>query len=304
MTAVQQATSSEVQKEQTPARALYFMMSGLLAASAVLWWNSLLADVRLALTNDAYTYILLIIPLSISLICVEGSGLLARARPNRPIGVGLLSVALLVWVVSEWNFTHFSASWNLTLNVGALVVWWIGTTIFCFGFPTFRSLLFPLCLLFLIVPLPERGLNWITAFLQQQSAAAASMLFALVGVPVTHDGVVLSIPGLTIEVAHECSSIRSCTILVVMTLLLAHLFLKSAWRKTVLVLAAIPLSVAKNAIRIFTIAELGTRVNPSFLHGSLHQHGGVVFLGLAVLMTIVLLWVLRKSERRPDRSGP
>lgn len=61
------------------------------------------------------------------------------------------------------------------------------------------------------------------------------------------------------------------------------------------------MSILKNAIRILTIAELGTRVNPSFLHGALHRHGGILFLGLAVLLLIVLLWILRRSET--DTNG-
>jgi len=110
------------------------------------------------------------------------------------------------------------------------------------------------------------------------------------------DGVVLSIPGLTIEVAQECSSIRSSTMLILVTLIVAHLFLRSRWRQAVLVLAALPISILKNGIRIVTIAELGTRVNPSFLHGNLHHYGGVIFLGLAVLVIVVLLLLLRRSE--------
>lgn len=38
------------------------------------------------------------------------------------------------------------------------------------------------------------------------------------------------------------------------------------------------MSILKNAIRILTIAELGTRVNPSFLHGALHRPRGHTFL--------------------------
>jgi exosortase/archaeosortase family protein len=86
--------------------------------------------------------------------------------------------------------------------------------------------------------------------------------------------------------------------LIVITLLFAHLFLRSNWRKFLLVIAAIPLSIIKNAVRIFVITELGTRVNPAYLHGNFHRQGGVVFLGLAVLLTVLLLWLLRKSESR------
>jgi exosortase/archaeosortase family protein len=108
----------------------------------------------------------------------------------------------------------------------------------------------------------------------------------------------LSIPGLDIEVARECSSIRSSMMLIVTTMFLAQLFLRSWWKKALLILVAIPLSVAKNALRIFTIAELGTRVDPGFLDGKLHRHGGIVFFSLAVVVVGLLVWALRGSEFR------
>jgi exosortase/archaeosortase family protein len=108
----------------------------------------------------------------------------------------------------------------------------------------------------------------------------------------------LSIPGLDIEVARECSSIRSSMMLIITTMVLAHLFLRSWWKQALLIVIAIPLSVAKNALRIFTIAKLGTRVDPGFLDGRLHRHGGIVFWGLAVAVVVVLLWGLTRSEFR------
>src|SRR5260370_34466761 len=130
----------------------------------------------------------------------------------------------------------------------ALVTWWIGSVMLCFGVDVFRSFLFPLCFLFLIVPIPEFALSWIVEFLQQQSAIAARILFWAVGVPVTGDGIMLSIPGLDIEVARECSSIRSSMMLVVTTMVLAHLFLRSWWRKTLLIVLSIALPVPKNSL--------------------------------------------------------
>ena len=131
-----------------------------------------------------------------------------------------------------------------------------------------------------------------------------------VGVPVTQDGIVVSIPGLTLEVAQECSSARSSLMLIVTSMVLAHLFLRSFWRKTAVVLAAIPLSIAKNGFRIFVIAMLGTRVDPSFLHGKLHRHGGIVFFLLALFALVLLLWLLNRNEienqsdhERPTRVG-
>jgi exosortase/archaeosortase family protein len=112
----------------------------------------------------------------------------------------------------------------------------------------------------------------------------------------------LSIPNLDIEVARECSSIRSSFMLIVTTMVLAHLFLRSWGRKVILIAAAIPLAVVKNGLRIFVIAELGTRVDPEFLEGNLHRHGGIVFLAIAWVIVIGLVWILRRSEDLP--SGP
>ena len=42
-------------------------------------------------------------------------------------------------------------------------------------------------------------------------------------------------------------------------------------------IAAVPLSVGKNALRIFTLSMLAIHVDPSFLTGRLHREGGVVF---------------------------
>jgi exosortase len=180
----------------------------------------------------------------------------------------------------------------------ALVVWCAGAFVLCFGTRLTRKFLFPLGFLLWMVPIPELLLASIITFLQQWSAFAAQLLFTAVGVPVSQDGFFLTIPGLTVEVAKECSSIRSSLMLVVTTMVLAQLLLRSFWRKLLVVAVAVPLSVAKNGLRIFVIAMLGTKVDPAYLNGRLHHQGGVVFLAIALLVIFLLLWILRKCEQR------
>jgi exosortase len=132
--------------------------------------------------------------------------------------------------------------------------------------------------------------------LQQGSALAAAVLFHTAGVQVIRDGVMLSIPGVDLEVATECSSIRSSLILLVSTMFLAHLLLRTPWRKALVVLLALPLSLAKNGVRIFTIGILGTRVDQSFFTGRLHHNGGVLFFLFALFVILLVLRFLRRSE--------
>lgn len=268
----------------------------LIATSFAFWWKPLVRTLALAFGNDAYTYILTIIPLSLALIFLRKKELPRASTSLARIGWVIVVAALAARLAGVW--TAGGSFSNLSVNMLELVFFWIGSTVGCFGFGTLRALLFPLCFLVLVVPLPKRAIDWVTETLQYQSAVSSALLFHAAQVPVTRDGVMLSLPTLDIEVARECSSIRSSTALIVITLFFAELFLRSTWRRVLLVAIAIPLSVAKNAVRIFTIAELGTRVDPGYLNGRLHHNGGIVFLGLAVAIVVVVLWLLRRGETR------
>jgi len=286
-------------RTQVPAFAFFCTVS------ILFWWHPLVITLGLALANEAYTHILLILPLSAALIYVDSKYINSNAlrivpQPSPRIGAALLVLALVIGCYARWGMVGAPDDVRLSLGMFALVTYWIASVLFCFGARTFGSFLFPLCFLFLMVPIPEFVLRWIVEFLQQQSALAARIMFRAVGVPATQDGIMLSIPNLDIEVARECSSIRSSLMLIVTTMVLAHLFLRSWWRRALLIAAAIPLSVAKNGLRIVTIAELGTRIDPGFLNGKLHHNGGIIFFGIGVVAVVLLLWLLRQTDcRRP-----
>jgi exosortase len=267
------------------------------AISLAVWWNPLQSSFALAVSDERYTHLLLIIPISAALIFLDWKTSEPKDRSSVAIASVLLGTAVLTAVILRWKSTSLPSDFPLSLEMLACVVWWIGAFIFSFGIRTFRRSLFPLCFLLWLVPIPESIVDMIVSLLQQGSAAAAYFLFAAVRVPVEQRGLLLHIPDLILEVAPECSSIRSSLMLVVTTMVLAQLLLRSPWRKAFVVAVAIPLSVAKNGFRIFTIGMLGTRVDPSYLTGRLHRQGGIVFFLIALAAMFVLLWVLRRGER-------
>lgn len=292
-TAVTQSAGQRLRSTRVP----FFQFAVLVLTSIVLWWHPIASTLRLALNNDAYTHLLLILPLTLALIYFNRSASKGGyAERIQWVGWAIL-IAALTTRLAMWSPRSNASNW-LSLEMLALVLFWIGSVIACFGLRALRSQLFAFCFLFLMVPLPESAIDWLTEGLQDQSAVASQLLFRAARVPVTRDEVLLSIPKLDIEVARECSSIRSSTMLVIATLVLAHLFLRSWWRQILLVVISIPLSVFKNAVRIFTIAELGTRVDPSYLNGKLHHQGGIVFLALALLVDFLILWLVKRNEAR------
>jgi exosortase len=273
------------------------------AISVAIWWGPLISTFALALHDDQYTHILLILPISAALILMDWKSLAPSAEWSVGVGSVLLVAAVLAIALVRWSVIALPSDVQLSVNMLALVVWWIASFVLCFGNVAFRRALFPLCFLLWFVPFPDFLLNPIVALLQQGSAAAARWLFAAAGVPVEQSGVLLHIPGLTVEVARECSSIRSSSMLVVTTMVLAQLLLRSPWRKALVITLAIPLSVAKNALRIFTIAMLATRVDRSFLTGNLHRQGGIIFFLIALAAIVFFLWIVRRGEKERPEIG-
>ncbi len=268
----------------------------LFGVSLLRWFRPLLEMFALASSNGRYTHIFLILPVATALIIRGWSDRSFESRFWTP-AIGLLMISLLLRGLARWGVSGGSPDLVLGTEMVGLVIWWIGSFLLCFGLPAFGTFCFPLLFLFWMVPIPTLAMDWVVAALQQGSAIAAQALFTTFRVPVARDGTFLQIPGLVLEVAAECSSVRSSLMLLVTTMILAQVLLKTGWRKAVVVLLVVPLAIAKNGLRIFTIGMLSTRVDPSFLTGRLHHNGGVVFFLIALAVIFLLLWFLRRGER-------
>ena len=210
--------------------------------------------------------------------------------------IAILSGGIL-FLIAGWESSHLSGNQALSLSALSLVVIWTGGFLLCYGGRALRAGASQLLFLLLMVPFPDPFLDWIIQLLQQGSTEVAYSLFRALGVPVLRQGFLLSVPGITIEVAKECSSIRSSMALLIICLLAAHLYLRTWWKGLLFVLLALPLSVIKNGIRITTLTLLSVYVNPDFLRGNLHHQGGFLFFFLALLMLLPVLVAFEKSDR-------
>ena len=103
--------------------------------------------------------------------------------------------------------------------------------------------------------------------------------------------------------AQECSGIRSSVALFIAGLLASHLFLRTRWRRVLLVLFVIPLGILRNGFRILVIGLLCVHVGPHMIDSSIHHRGGPIFFALSLIPLYLLLWWLRSQEQRVKRGG-
>lgn len=281
----------------------FFLVTAILA---VCFGKPLFDLLRLAAKDDLYSYIPLIPLISIYLVWLQKKSLPRLSEPAHKLaapffGGGFLTIAVYWFAVRSKSLANED---YLALTIFAFLLFFTGVCCVFFGKEMLRAIAFPIGLLVFMIPFPEFVRHGIETFLQNGSAFVAAELFKLSGMPVYQDGLMFRLPGFNLEVAPECSGIRSSLVLFIMSLLTGYLFLRRPWNRTMLALAVIPLALLRNGFRIFVIGQLCVRVGPEMINSPVHRHGGPLFFILALLPLFLLLIFLRKSERVNKESPP
>lgn len=258
-----------------------------------IFWRPLWTLSNLSLHRDEYSHVLLIPLISVLLIywrraeIFKAPGSLS-AMGSLPVIVGLAfyGIAKHFGMLSTSEVAPF-----FSLSIVGFVVACAGAFLFIYGGTTFRAAFFPIGFLLFFVPAPSFLLAKIVYFLQQGSSSVAALILTGLGVPFLRDGFIFQLPGIAIEVARECSGIRSSTALLISAVLASQLFLRSNWRRLVFCILILPVSIIKNGLRIASLSTLSVYVSRAFLFGWPHRSGGFVFFlfGLAILWAALLL---------------
>ena len=260
----------------------------------------------LALTNYAahsalHSYILLVPLVSAYLLYLRRHQLPKKYAVDLVAGILLLACGLGILLFTYWlDFVGRAPVANyyfVLLTLSFLCCLAAGCFLFL-GRDWMQAAAFPLVYLIFMVPMPDAMADALETASKYASAEVANVLFHLSGTPLLRAGLVFQLANITIEVAQECSGIRSSWVLLMTSILAANLFLKTPWRRFVLVAFVIPLGILRNGFRIVVIGLLCVNAGPQMIHSLIHRRGGPVFFVLSLVPLFLLLWWLRKGETR------
>ncbi len=225
----------------------------------------------------------------------------ARAQWNLAIPLAVLG-ALTFAALQAFGGT-LSENDHLAASAFAFLCFlWAGGFV-CLGREWMRANAFPVAFLLFLIPLPDAAAELLETASKYASADAAAMLMSAAGLPMLRDGLFFKLPGLVLEVAQECSGIRSSWVLFITSLLASHLFLRSNWRRAILVAFIVPLGIIRNGFRIAVIAWLCIEYGPHMISSIIHRRGGPFFFVLSLAPLFALLWWLRRSELKKRRPA-
>jgi exosortase C (VPDSG-CTERM-specific) len=271
--------------------------AGCLALLTLLFIQPLTRLMLYASRSDLHSHILLVPFISAYLLYIR------RGRPAAyhssiagAVAVGGIGIAALAAGIA-WSGS-LSVNDELALMALAYVGFVAAGGFLFLGSKWMGAAAFPVAFLIFIVPLPDAAVNWLEEASALASAEVAALYFNALGTPLVRQGTLFELPGIALRVAQECSGIRSSWVLLITSLLVSHLFLKTWWSRIVLVAFVIPLGILRNGFRILVIGLLCVHVGPHMIASSIHRRGGPLFFTLSLVPLFLLLCWLRRQERR------
>ena len=250
--------------------------------------------------DPLYSHIPLIPLISLYLLFEKRKAIFGGVSSSYKGGIPFLALAIVLFWIGN-RITGINQNDYLSVMMLGAFTWFIGSFILVYGIGAFKKGAFSLLFLVFMIPIPTIILDPFILFLQVCSAHVSFAVFKLLGVPVFREGFLFSLPGVTVEVAKQCSGIRSSLALFITSILAGYLFLQTGRRRVLFALSVFPITIFKNALRIVTVSLLASYVDLVFITDHwIHSSGGVPFFVVALITLVPVLWILRRGEGKED----
>jgi exosortase D (VPLPA-CTERM-specific) len=248
------------------------------AASLWLFWDGLSRMWGWWIDAPEYSHGLLIPPVAAFLVWQQKDRLERVNFAGSWWGVVLVLLGGFLLVLGQLATIY-------TLIQYAYLVTLCGLILAFTGPQAFRLLSIPLLILVFMIPLPQFVLANLSTKLQLLSSQIGVSFIRLFGISVFAEGNVIDLGGYKLQVAEACDGLRYLFPLMTLGFLMAYFYKGAAWKRVVLFLSSIPITVLMNSFRIGTIGVMVEHWGISMAEGFLHEfQGWAVFMASAGLM--------------------
>jgi len=187
------------------------------------------------------------------------------------LGGGLLLIGQLGTVYTIVQYAYLVTLYGLVLSL--------------LGWAAYRLIAVPLLILLLMIPLPQFLFANLSTKLQLVSSEIGVQFMRLFDVSVFLEGNVIDLGGYKLQVADACSGLRYLFPLITMGFLIAYFYKGALWKRVVLMLSSIPITVFMNSLRVgiigITVEHWGIVMAEGFLH---EFQGWMIFMCSMALM--------------------
>jgi len=268
----------------------YALLGVALVAALLLFAQALQQMYEIWNLQPEYSYGILIPLLSLFLIWRDRRQLRGLPLTGSWYGLLLIVPGLALRVVGQFSTMPTLVHYALLMVLYGLVLSLAGPAMF-------RRLLMPLLLLIFMVPLPPFLSEQLSLQLQLLSSQIGVWFIRAAGISVYLQGNVIDLGNYQLEVAEACSGLRYLFPLMTMAFLIGYVYRGPLWKRVVVFLASIPITVIMNSLRIGLIGVTVDYWGPKMAEGFLHEFEGWVVFMLSSLVLVGVAIGLAKPWR-------
>lgn len=246
--------------------------------------------------SDDYSHGLFVPIISTALAWQRRNRLKRTGLDNSWHGPVVVLIGLALYVVGNLSTLYVVLHLSLWLVIMGLAVSFLGVT-------ASRSIAFPLGYLLTSIPLPVFLHNALSGQLQLWSSALGISVLQSIGVTAFREGNVIDLGPVQLQVAEACSGIRYLFPLTALALLCGYFFRDRMWKRVLLVLSALPVSVLVNGLRIGIVGALVEWYGPQAAEGFLHLFEGWVLFLVTLSLLFAEMWTLSQVHPSPGTRG-
>ena len=213
-------------------------------------------------------------------------------------GVLLVVLGVLLYFVGEFSTLY-------TIIQYAFLVTLFGLVLAFLGWEGFKVIWVPLVILVFMIPLPNFIYFNLSSALQLISSQIGVAFIRLFGISVYLEGNVIDLGTYKLQVVEACSGLRYLFPLMTLGFIAAYFFKGAFWKRAVIFLSSIPITILMNSFRIGAIGVMVEYWGQSMAEGFLHDfEGWGVFMACTGVL-IVEMWMLAKigRDRKPLREA-
>ena len=213
------------------------------------------------------------------------------------LGVVVLTFGVSLLVLGNLSTLYVIGQYALLIVLSGLVLSFTGLR-------GFRVLLIPVFVLAFMIPLPDFVLTGLSGQLQLISSKIGVWVIRAFGVSVNLEGNVIDLGQMKLQVVEACSGLRYLFPLMTFGFITAYFFKVALWKRAIIFLSTIPITILMNSFRIGVIGVTVEYWGRSMAEGFLHDfEGWFVFMACTGVLFVEML-VLAKlgKDRRPLRE--
>lgn len=272
----------------------------LASAMLIIFYNSYSSLVELKrrwVSEDAYSHAPILI-LFAAYIIYDKRQLLNLAPPkNTWIGPLLLIATTLVYIIGELSALFILSHYSIIASLVAIFI--------CrYGVNNCRHIWPAIVLLIFSIPLPYFLQSGLTAQLQLFSSYIAVAIIKLFSVPAYLEGNVIDLGIIKLQVVEACAGLKYLFSLMSFGFICAYVYQVETWKRVIVFLSTIPITILMNSFRIAIGAILVNHIGIEMAEGFIHEFQGLSVFIICLIILFIEMWVLTKigTQQRPFRE--